>query len=80
MEKDKKKTIPVRVINFTKSFEQLDEKEKKYAYYFYKASWEGAPIMIFNVSYESPIIFVVLRRFFSSFDKLSSMEEKVLEK
>lgn len=64
---DSKSTIPVLNLNFKDAFVQLNDKEKNYAYALYKACWEGAPIVFFQVSYESPILFVIFQNFFSSF-------------
>ena len=38
---------PVMSIYCEEAFNQLSEKEKHYAYYFYKASWEGSKICYF---------------------------------
>lgn len=47
------------------AFEKLDKTEKLYAYYFSRASWEGAKICYFQRSYESPAFFYIINKIFS---------------
>lgn len=79
MESSKPK-IPILSLNFKDSFEQLTPKEKEYTYYLYKADWEGLPINLFQLSYESPGIFIILQRYFSSFKPFKEMKATVLSK
>ena len=51
--------IEVIPMEYSKSFEQLTEKEKLYAYYLNKACWAGIPISSFQISYESPALFII---------------------
>lgn len=74
---DSKSTIPVLNLNFKDAFVQLNDKEKNYAYALYKACWEGAPIVFFQVSYESPILFVIFQNFFSSFKPFTEMYTQI---
>lgn len=64
-------SLTVDSLKFTDSFNQLSYEEKCYAYYFYKASWAGFPIVLFNMSKEGPILFVVLQKFFKSFKSVN---------
>ena len=56
-------TIPVSELKCDNAFNFLSEKEKKYAYYLWRASREGAKICLFQCSNESPYLFMVF--FFS---------------
>ena len=56
---------PVHGVKCGDAWEQLEIKEKLYAYYFYRASWEGSMICWFQRSYESPALFVLLQIVFS---------------
>ena len=67
-------------LNFKDSFNQLTEKEKLYAYYMNEACWVGQPITSFQVSYESPILFVILQSFFSSIKPITELKKHILEK
>ena len=73
-----KKQIPIRSLEFSAAFSQLSKQEQLYTYFFYRASWEGCPIVQFNISKESPAIFVVLQYFFSSFDSFDSLKQIVI--
>lgn len=61
------KTFPILNIKFKQSFEQLSQDEKIYTYYLSRALIEGAPIILFHISYESPALFIIFQSFFSSF-------------
>lgn len=75
-----KPKIPIMTLDFKAAFEQLTQKEKEYTYYLYKASWEGLPINLFQLSYESPGIFIILQKFFLSFKPLKEMKVTVSTK
>ena len=62
---------PVLSIDCKKSFNQLNDKEKLFAYYLSKACYEGNPIIWHQVSIESPAVFIIFQEFFSSFKKNS---------
>lgn len=50
--------------NATLAWNTLTAKEKNYAYYLHKADWAGAKMVLHQVSYEAPAIFVLLHSFF----------------
>lgn len=60
-----------------KAFDLLTDKEKMYAYYLYKASWEGAKICLHQCSLESVYLFDVFQNIFS---KVSSNKIETLNK
>ncbi|CAI2387725.1 unnamed protein product [Moneuplotes crassus] len=72
---------PVHAIKSSEAWSQLTDKEKLYAYYFYKACWEGSMICWFQRSYEAPALFVLLKLVFTQdFDELKQAAlEKVTE-
>ena len=72
----KDKPVIVKGLGFKNSFEQLTNDEKLYAYYFYKASWEGFPIVLFQMSPEAPLLFSLFQTFFKSVD-LNTIEEEI---
>jgi hypothetical protein len=74
---DKKLNNPILTLNFKEAFEQLTQEEKLYAYYFQKACWEGAPIVLFQISYESPPLFIIFQTFFSSFYPFDEMKKQI---
>ncbi|EDO43060.1 predicted protein [Nematostella vectensis] len=68
-------------INFLEcrtAFGGLTEKEKCYAHYLYKASWEGALICLLQTSPEAPGIFLLFQKLFSS-ESVGSLKEKALK-
>ena len=72
-------SIKIKPLDYSKSFNQLTEKEKLYCYYLNKACWAGIPISSFQISYESPALFIIFQSFFSSFENLENLEEMVLK-
>ena len=44
-----------------------------------KECWAGIPISSFQISYESPALFIIFQSFFSSFENLENLEEIVLK-
>lgn len=46
--------------NASMAWKGLTDKEKSYAYYLQKADWAGAKMVLHEVSYEAPPIFVIL--------------------
>lgn len=73
----KMKTYPIKNIKFTQAFEALAQEEKLYLYYNTRALAEGAPIILFHVSYESPALFIVFQSFFSSFKPFEDTKKLV---
>ena len=47
-------------------FNQLSPTEKRYAYHFSKASWEGCKICYFQNSWEAPALFYIFQHVFSN--------------
>lgn len=58
----------VQNLDFLKPWNQLSEQEKNYAYYIYKASWAGAKMVLHQISYEAPPLFVLFQLYFQSKD------------
>ena len=59
-----KKTPVIAGGNFTVPWNQLTEKEKNYAYYLSEASWAGAKMVLHQISYEGPALFLMFHAFF----------------
>ena len=72
-------SIEIKPLDYSKSFEQLTVKEKNFAYYLNKACWAGIPISLFQISYESPALFIIFQNFFSSFENIDNLEEQILK-
>ena len=72
-----KKEVPIQSLNFKDAFVQLNDKEKNYAYALSQACWEGRPIVLFQISYESPALFVVFQTFFASFKPFKDFKEMI---
>jgi hypothetical protein len=77
---DKILNHPIHALNFKNAFDQLSKEEKLYSYFFQKACWEGAPIVLFEVSYESPPLFIIFQSFFSSFQPFDELKKMVFLK
>jgi hypothetical protein len=54
----------IQNLNYSKAYSFLDERERNYAYYLSKASWEGAKMVPHQVSYESPVLMAIFLKFF----------------
>lgn len=67
----------IHVIDSKNAFNQLETKEKSYAYHMSQASWQGAKVCWFQRSYESPALFVLLRLVFA--EGVDSLGAKVQE-
>lgn len=72
---DKKFNYPILSLHFKEAFDQLTDDEKLYTYYLQKACCEGAPIVLFQVSYESPALFIIFQNFFSSFVPFEGLKQ-----
>lgn len=77
---DKKLNYPILNLDFKDAFEQLNQEEKLYTYFFQKACWEGAPIVLFQISYESPALFIVFQTFFKSFEPFEELKKIIFLK
>jgi hypothetical protein len=75
-----KLNYPIISLKFNEAFEQLSNDEKLYAYHLQKACYEGAPIVLFQISYESPPLFIILQSFFSSFQPFDEIKKQVFLK
>ena len=71
---------PIMRIDFDAAFSQLTEKEKYYAYYLSKSCWEGLPVILFQISYESPALFIIFQNFFSSFNSFEELQKIISTK
>jgi len=71
------KPVIIKSLNFTKSFSQLTHEERLYTYFFYKASWSGFPIVLFNFTKDGPLLFVMFQKFFKSFKSINEAYEKI---
>ena len=74
---DKKLNYPILTLNFKEAFDQLTQEEKLYTYYFQRACWEGAPIVLFQISYESPPMFIIFQNFFASFQPFDELKKLI---
>jgi len=81
MENDIKLTYQPKILtlNFQVLWDQLTKTEKQLAYYLQKACWDGAPILLFQNSYESPAIFIILQTFFTSFTPFENIKKIIFD-
>jgi dipeptidyl-peptidase-3 len=68
---------PILNISSVDSFKRLTQSEKLYAYYYARASWEGAKATFFQRSYESPALFYILYKIFAT-EGVESLKGKFL--
>ena len=66
---------PVCILECTEAFNALTEKEKLYAHYLCRASWEGGLIVLLQTSPESGGIFLLLQNLFIS-ESLESLRTR----
>jgi dipeptidyl-peptidase-3 len=64
--------------NATIGWNTLTDKEKNYAYYMEKADWSGAKMVLHQVSYEAPAIFVLLHAFFQD-NNYATLKKKIVD-
>lgn len=64
----------IQNLNYSTSWQHLSEKERNYAYYMSKASWEGALITLHQMCYEAPALFCIFQAYFAdkNFDELQN--------
>lgn len=77
---DNKINLPILSLNFKDAFDQLTPDEKLYVYYLYRACWDGAPIVLFQTSYESPPLFIIFQSFFKSFTPFEELKKIIFLK
>ena len=74
---DKKINFPILNIQFNELFDHLSNEEKLYTYYMNKACWDGALILLFQTSYESPPLFIIFQTFFSSIQPFEIIKKQI---
>lgn len=75
-----KEEIAIKSLKFSNSWNQLTKFEKNYAYNFFKASWEGYPIILFQLSPQGPLLFALFQKFFQSFPDLNELKKDIEDK
>lgn len=69
--------VDVNLLNCGSAFSGLTEKEKLYAHYLCRASWEGSLICLLQTSPESPGIFLLLQNLFHA-EPIEKLVERLL--
>ena len=65
-------------LEFAEPWKHLTDKERNYAYYMAKASWAGARMVLHQLAYEAPPLFVIFQAYFAGtdFENLFASAEK----
>ena len=61
-------TATVQNLECGEAFSHLTDKEKNYAYFMSKASWAGAKMVLHQLCYEAPPLFLIFQAFFQEKD------------
>lgn len=69
--------VDINILNCGSAFSGLTEKEKLYAHYLCRASWEGSLICLLQTSPESPGIFLLLQILFHA-EPIEKLVERLL--
>lgn len=69
--------VDINLLNCDSAFSGLTEKEKLYAHYLCRASWEGSLICLLQTSPESPGIFLLLQNLFHA-EPIEKLVERLL--
>lgn len=69
--------VDINLLNCGSAFSGLTEKEKLYAHYLCRASWEGSLICLLQTSPESPGIFLLLQNLFHA-EPMEKLVERLL--
>lgn len=69
--------VDINLLNCGSAFSGLTEKEKLYAHYLCRASWEGSLICLLQTSPESPGIFLLLQNLFHA-EPIEKLVERLL--
>ena len=51
-------------LQYAEAWKLLSDKEKNYAYFLEKASWAGSKIVLHQVIYEAPAMFLIFLAYF----------------
>jgi dipeptidyl-peptidase-3 len=73
------KEQPIFSLKCENAFKSLTLKEKKYAHFISQACFAGSPIILYQTSLESPVIFTIFQKLFSG-DSIEKMEKESIKK